>query len=409
MKCNGTDRRRVAIVFNRVPPWLVSNLNASARLMDVAAIELFPVTPDPAGRQIESERFRRIPVRWPDTVGPKGRTPIADLQERIRRGLGQVQPDVVVSLGWSGRRELSGLQWCLANGVPAVFTSDSNGHDFQRQGWREAIKARVVRLYSVAWAAGTTAAAYLAALKMPADRMVIGPVDTIDVAHFSGGADRARQQLQAVRRRLGLPADYFFASSRFAPEKNLQNLLRAFRQYREKAGAGAWSLVLAGDGPLKPDVQRWVAELGMQDSVLLPGWVSFDGLPDYYGLAGAFVHASTREPWGVVVNEALSAGLPVLVSKPCGSAPDLVREGRNGFTFDPRRPQELAGLMGRLAHGDCNRVAMGQVSRGIIQGWTPDRYAESLARVVETALRVPRVRAGRLDRMLLSGLVAARK
>ena len=54
-----------------------------------------------------------------------------------------------------------------------------------------------------------------------------------------------------------------------------------------------------------------------------------------YGLASAFVHPSTTEQWGLVVNEAAAAGLPLIVSERCGCAPELVRQGVTGFLFDP--------------------------------------------------------------------------
>ena len=73
----------------------------------------------------------------------------------------------------------------------------------------------------------------------------------------------------------------------------------------------------------------------------------------------AFVHASASEQWGLVVNEAMAAGLPVIVSERCGCAPDLVREGVNGLTFDPCDVAELAGLMERVAAmADWQRAAM---------------------------------------------------
>jgi 1,2-diacylglycerol 3-alpha-glucosyltransferase len=59
------------------------------------------------------------------------------------------------------------------------------------------------------------------------------------------------------------------------------------------------------------------------------------------GLASAFIQASTTEQWGLVVNEAMASGLPVLVSERCGCAPDLVKNGVNGYTFDPYDIKEI--------------------------------------------------------------------
>jgi glycosyltransferase involved in cell wall biosynthesis len=108
----------------------------------------------------------------------------------------------------------------------------------------------------------------------------------------------------------------------------------------------------------------------------------------------------------VVVNEAMAASLPVIVSNRCGCVPELVHHGDNGFTFDPARPDVLADLMGRVAHGNCDRIAMGCASRDIIEGWTPDRYAQSLRKVTDLALANSKPAPRILNRVLLDCLGA---
>ena len=102
-------------------------------------------------------------------------------------------------------------------------------------------------------------------------------------------------------------------------------------------------------------------------------------LPPIYASAGCFVLPSLSEPWGLVVNEAMASGLPVLVSNRCGCAPDLVREGENGFLFDPARPDELACLMERICGGTLDRQAFGAASRRIVAAFSVDRFAARAA------------------------------
>src|SRR5439155_11820127 len=118
--------------------------------------------------------------------------------------------------------------------------------------------------------------------------------------------------------------------------------------------------------------------LRLGDDLLLPGFQQYDELPAYYGLASAFIHASTVEQWGLVVNEAMAAGLPVLVSERCGCAADLVEAGVNGFTFDPWQPEALARLMLKLAASETERLRMGGASRGIIANGSAERFGEGL-------------------------------
>jgi glycosyltransferase involved in cell wall biosynthesis len=163
--------------------------------------------------------------------------------------------------------------------------------------------------------------------------------------------------------------------------------------------------VLLGDGPLRETLNSQLSTLNLHGHVLLPGFKQYGELPAYYGLAKAFIHASTTEQWGLVVNEAMASGLPVLVSNRCGCAQDLVREGVNGFNFDPYNVEQLAQLMLKLSTLNSQLSALGSASREIISQWGPERFARGLHDAAETALKNPRPRAGLLDRLLLKALI----
>ena len=165
-----------------------------------------------------------------------------------------------------------------------------------------------------------------------------------------------------------------------------------------------WDIVLLGDGPLRADLCSLIADLSLQDSVLMPGFKQYDELPAWYARASAFVHASTSEQWGLVVNEACAAGLPVLVSNRCGCAPELVQEGVNGFTFDPNDARELAALMVDMAQRP-DRAAMGRESERIVSHWRPAAFATGLLQAAELAAAQPRRPAGWFDRFLLKCLM----
>jgi glycosyltransferase involved in cell wall biosynthesis len=261
--------------------------------------------------------------------------------------------------------------------------SASTARDFSRSWWKEAIKRRVVQMHQAGLAGGQLHAAYLAQLGMAEEQISQG-YDVVDNQHFADGAEDARRRADATRQALDLPEDYFLTSCRFVEKKNLQRLLRAYALYRGHTEV-PWDLVLLGDGPLRGNLSEQAEAHGISNHVHFPGFKQYDELPPYYGLANGFVLASTTEQWGLVVNEAMAAGLPVLVSERCGCASDLVREGKNGFTFDPYDPVEIARLMGRMAGKRCDRSAMGARSQAIISQWTPERFADGLLAAAEKA------------------------
>ncbi len=115
--------------------------------------------------------------------------------------------------------------------------------------------------------------------------------------------------------------------ARYSKEKNIEFLIRCFAKSTIHK---THTLLLVGDGPCKAELQALIHSLSMQDSIELKGWVTYAELPAIYESATGFVLPSTFEPWGLVVNEAMAAGLPILLSDACGCVPDLVEEGKNG-------------------------------------------------------------------------------
>jgi glycosyltransferase involved in cell wall biosynthesis len=274
--------------------------------------------------------------------------------------------------------------------------SETNASDASRNIATEFMKEWVVNLFQAGLCGGTMARSYLADLGIPGERIFVG-YDAVDNDQFARGAERVRgteafpgQSDPAWRGRC------FLACARFLPKKNLPRLVEAFALYRRSAGTDAWPLVLLGEGPMRGDLERQRTRLGLEGSFDMPGFKQYDDLPLYYGNAGAFVHASTTEQWGLVVNEAMASGLPVLVSERCGCAPDLVEEGRNGYTFDPDDTDALARLMLHVTSDACDRAAMGRASSAIIARWSPQRFADGLRLAVQAALDAPLPRIGLL-------------
>jgi glycosyltransferase involved in cell wall biosynthesis len=283
--------------------------------------------------------------------------------------------------------------------------SESAEGDERRTEWKEWVKRRIARICSAALVGGTPHEDYMKKLGMPPERIFRG-YDAVDNNYFADGAAELRSRRAEISAKHGLPANYFLASARFVEKKNLPRLIQAYSLYRKKSQAAApWDLVIVGDGPLKSELCRVISDLGLQDCVLLPGFKQYGELPVYYAFAGAFVHASTTEQWGLVVNEAMASGLPVLVSNRCGCATDLVQEGRNGFKFDPSNVEELSQLMLRVSAVDFPLAAFGAASARVIADWGPERFASGLKAAAETVVGAARLKPTLLQRAVLKSLL----
>ena len=393
---------QVVILFDHLGPYHRARLAAAGREMDVTAVEIASESATYAWDEVaDAPNFRRITLFSSEDSTS---VPVGKKEDTIHDTLDRVEPEVVAIPGWSYPRALAALRWCMHTCTPAVVMSESTAHDFKRTWWKERLKQRIVGHFGAGLVGGTRHRAYLQELGLSAERLFLG-YDAVGNEHFSSGADEVREAEATERRRRSLPTDYFLGVCRFVPKKNIPRLIDAFGEYRNRASGDMWDLVLLGDGPERVSVEEAIARAGLEDAVHLPGFKQYDELPAYYGLAGAFVHASTREQWGLVVNEAMASGLPVLVSDRCGCAPDLVEEGRNGYIFDPYDPSTLADRMYEMAHGAEDRAAMAAASQEIIAQWGPERFAQGLRRAVEVAIEAGPPSSSLVDRLLMKALM----
>ncbi len=388
----------IAVVFHHIGPYHHARLNAAADRLAVTGIEWSAKGYDSWGAADAPARYQKISLFPEATDNHPGK---AELWRAFWSALEQANPDVVAVNGWNNFGSLVATDCCVRRGIPMVVMSESARQDEPRTWWKEMIKRRVVGLYSAALVGGQRHVDYLVELGMPRDRIFTG-YDVVDNAYFRRSAEEVRSQKSDVRKQCGLPENYFLASARFIEKKNLPTLIRAYAAYRQKSEASGnppWDLVLLGDGPLREALNSQLSTLNLHRHVRLPGFKQYDELPGYYALAKAFIHSSTTEQWGLVVNEAIASGLPVIVSNRCGCVPELVQG--NGFSFEPTDEHELGSRLLQMASlSDDERRRLGDASYTIAANFAPKRFGEGMEQAAQLALNQPR-KASLLCRTLI--------
>ena len=305
------------------------------------------------------------------------------LAARVTRWLDDSDPQAVVITGYYYAAMRAAARWAKRHTRVSIFLGDSHSEDRPRTAIRESVKGWWVRRhYDAAFAAGEQTAAYLVRLGVPREWIWTG-YDVVDNQVFADGAAAARSQGDSLRRRLNLPERYFLFVGRFAPEKNVLRLIEAYATYRQTAGLRAWGLVLVGGGPQEPMLRARIQ--GLPD-VVFAGFQQADAVSAYYGLASCLVLPSVSETWGLVVNEAMAAGLPVIVSHRCGCVPELVRAGVNGYVCNPFDIDGMARLLGMMSSDRAEADKMGEASRQIVALYTPETWAQSLGDCIERTL-----------------------
>lgn len=386
----------VLLAWHRFGPYHHARARAAARHLPIVGLEISAVDQVNSWAPVEDTKgFQKITLCPHEAVDDLSASVLQSLVDKV---LTEINPSIVVVHGYASRDALGLLAWSVRNGRPVVMMSESNAHDDERHWWREWLKQRLVHLCSAALVGGSASKHYLEQLGLPAEHVFFG-YDVVDNAHFA----QSRSLKTSLFPRSVPP--FFMASARFIEKKNFSRLIQAYALYRLRACEPSWQLSIIGDGPLRPEIEATIASLDLGEHVILQGYKQYNELPAWYGAASCFIHPSTTEQWGLVVNEAMAAGLPVLVSNRCGCAIDLVRQGLNGFTFDPYDVQQMADLMWQIAHGDVDCQAMGHASQEIIANWGPERFAEGLSKAVEAALSVPPQRPSLSDRLLLWALI----
>jgi glycosyltransferase involved in cell wall biosynthesis len=296
----------------------------------------------------------------------------------IWKKLNQLKPTVVLVPGYYTAPAITAALWTKLRGRKTILMTETTAYDDVRVAWKESVKKHVLRLFDWAVAGGAPHVRYLEALGFPSSR-IAHSYDVVDNSFFKERTRKLRES--SSPQEFALPSKYFLYVGRLAPEKNIGRLIEAYAYYR-RAG-GTWELVLAGEGPLRPELQAQARQCGLAHTIGFAGLRSTDELAPYYAFAGCFVLPSIKEPWGLVVNEAMASSLPVIVSNRCGCAEDLVSEGENGFLFDPEDSGELAGCLIRLANlSENDRRAAGIRSHEIISNYSLESWASEVARAV---------------------------
>ncbi len=368
------EKLQVAVHWKRFGPYHIARLIAAYKRLrefniEVVGLETAGLDHIYAWDTIrETTPFDRH-VIFPDHS--RGEVNPASLFLRSWKKANSVNPDVVAVAGYSSFDSYGLIAWAKLHGRPAIMMSESKHDDKDRKKWREWSKRIVIGQCSSALCGGNPQREYLQTLGMSPGQIFLG-YDAIDNGYFEKNAKQVRENPQAARQLPGLgdPTPFFLASSRFIVRKNLDGLLEAYRLYRVKHGEkyreiAPWRLVILGDGEERDNLENIIRKNKLCD-VTLAGFQQIDDLPKYYGLAGAFIHPALQEQWGLVVNEAMASGLPVIVSKTAGCAFDLVLEGQTGFVFQPDDRNQLAELMLRFGGGELDARSIGQAAQAHI-------------------------------------------
>jgi glycosyltransferase involved in cell wall biosynthesis len=279
------------------------------------------------------------------------------LSRGVGRELADFQPDAVGVGGWNQPAFWQASAYCRRHGIPLLVWVESTARDARSESRPlELAKRTLIRRASGFFVPGQASAEYVRSFGVPEGQVSLAP-NAVDAEIFG----------RAAVDRSGRDTCTFLYAGRLDPEKGLDVLLHAFAR-------SPGELVLAGSGSEEARL-RALAD----GRVRFLGPLDRDELPAVYAAADAFVLPSRSEPWGMVLNEAAAAGLPLVATEGAGAAHDLVEDGVNGFRVPVDDEEALATALRRLAEDEPFRLAAGARSRDLAARFTPQAWADGVA------------------------------
>jgi glycosyltransferase involved in cell wall biosynthesis len=374
-------RRRVVIITEIIAPYRIPVFNALSRHDGSDLHVIFLAENDSTQRQwlVYKDEIRfsyQVLHSWRQRSGRHSLL----LNWGVKAALQRAAPDFIVCGGYSYAASWQSMSWARRNRVPFGLWAESTTRDFRGgHALIEFLKIRFLRRCDAFVVPGKSSAEYLRTYGV-SEEMIFTAPNAVDTQFFAQRAHMIRSDASLHRRALGLPARFFLFSGRLVPEKGIFDLLHAYGaltpEVRNEVG-----LVFVGDGAARSALLQRAAAIN-PGSIHLAGFAQRENLAACYALADALVFPTHTDPWGLVVNEAMACGLPVISSAAAGCVADLVESGWNGRVVSAGDTGQLASAMNELARDPELRSLMGGRSRERIQQYSPEAWAAGMASAV---------------------------
>jgi glycosyltransferase involved in cell wall biosynthesis len=370
---------RLTIVTEIIAPYRIPVFNALAQQREIDLHVIFLAETDRTQRQW---RVYQDEIRFSYQVLPSWRRRFGRFHVLLNWGmqsaLRRAAPQVVICGGYNYLASWIALRWARRRAVPILLWVESTAKD-RRRGhvWAERLKTRFIRGCNAFIVPGKSSREYLRHYAVDDSRICIAP-NAVDNEFFAHHAGQSRQGAANRRGATQIPSRFFLFVGRLVPEKGIFDLVEAYGKLTAELRKD-WGLVFVGNGGWAADLKRRASSMD-SGHVLVAGFAQREELANYYGLADVFVFPTHSDPWGLVVNEAMACGLPVITTDAAGCTSDLVRHGWNGLVVRAGDTAQLASAMTQLASCSSLRSEMAVRGRERIADYSPEACASGLAR-----------------------------
>jgi glycosyltransferase involved in cell wall biosynthesis len=282
------------------------------------------------------------------------------------------KPDVVISIQLGFRTLQAAIYRKLFRKSRLIIWTGLSEHTEKGlPTWRIVQRKALLSVADAVLVNGTSGTRYLMSLGIPRERIFLEPYCAEILPYLDLPLVREEN---ATRRLLYV--------GQLTTRKGIAPFLNVLSEWLRKHPAQKCEFWIAGDGPLRGELERFPAP--PQLALRYLGSIPYEKLPELYSQGGVFVFPTLADEWGVVVNEALAAGLPVLGSLYSQALEELVQDGVNGWTFRADHPEEIYSALDRMmATRDEQLSMMRRAARVRISSLTPEYGAKCFHAAIE--------------------------
>jgi glycosyltransferase involved in cell wall biosynthesis len=304
--------------------------------------------------------------------GSYGNAPLIRRIGALARDLYKNPVDLVIMPGYHRAEYWAMLLVCILLRRKRAVFCDSTSIDRPKVAWRELAKRWFFGWCNGFFCYGIRSKEYLMSYGVSESKIAYR-CQAAALPH-GYGVEKVLAHYRSWHERADEPR--FLYVGRLSVEKGLDDLFAAFRVLHGRLPGAKLDFV--GAGPLADDLKRRVADLKMTQAISFLGSKSLEEIATLFQTCTALVLPSHSEPWGLVVNEALSYGCPVVVSSACGCVPDLVREGVTGYAFEVGDTGDLVRALDSVRQFSGDRQAVARNCLEIVADYTPERAATQI-------------------------------
>ncbi len=370
--------RKIVILTEIIAPYRIPVFNALAGRAGVDLKVIFLAETDKALRQW---RIYTDEIRFPYQVLPSWRLRAGKHSLLVNRGLwpalDAARPQTILCGGYNYPASWESLWWARRRSVRFVLWTESTERDMRAgRAGVEWLKRYFVSSCNAFVVPGKSSFAYIRTLGVSEQDIFTAP-NAVDNTFFAIRAAKNRAHATELREKLKLPSRFILFVGRLVREKGVFDLLEAYAKL-ESSLRSQMGLVFAGDGVSREDLAQQAQRIN-PGVVCFPGFAQREDLASLYALADVLVLPTHTDTWGLVVNEAMACGLPIIVSNVAGCSADLVGEGWNGCVVPPQNSEKLSVAIDSVVRDGELRQRMSAHCLERIRNYSPEACADGLA------------------------------